>query len=148
MQKLCVRAQAGGAAGRSVARRPSGARNAGQPSRWTRRSANKKRWAAIQLMACSMCKALDTKFGAAMGAVNVASAAHILSACLWNRRIQNWPRWYGMHDSVAAAAAEFRVWPHSRRAIKNSAITVIPKRRYGKANWGRRETVRLQERHR
>ena len=79
MQKLCGDAQAGGAAGRSAARRPSGARNAGQPSRWMRRSANRKRWAAIQPMDCSMCRALATKFGAGVGAVNAASAAHNVS---------------------------------------------------------------------
>jgi hypothetical protein len=33
MQKLCGGTQAGGAAGRSAAQRPSGARNAGQPNR-------------------------------------------------------------------------------------------------------------------
>lgn len=43
MQKLCVAAQAGGAPGRSAAQRPSGARNAGQPNRWNRRPANRKR---------------------------------------------------------------------------------------------------------
>ena len=49
------------------------------------------------------------------------------------RRIQNWPRWYGMRGSCAAtAAAAASVAPPSRRAIRNSAITVIPKRRYGK----------------
>ena len=57
MQKLCGGTQAGGAAGRSAAQRPSGARNAGQPNRWNRRSANRKRWAAIQPMDCNMCRA-------------------------------------------------------------------------------------------
>jgi hypothetical protein len=67
-------------------------------------------------------------FRAAIGAFNVASAAHMLSACLWNRPIQNCPRWYGIGDSLAATAAALRVWPHSRRATKNSATTVIPKK--------------------
>jgi hypothetical protein len=58
MQKLCGSPQAGGAAGWSAAQRPSGARNAGQPNKWNRRSANRKRWAAIQPMCCNMRKAL------------------------------------------------------------------------------------------
>ena len=66
-QELCVWPQAGGAAGRSAATRPWGARNAGQPSRWTRRSANRKRWAAIQPMACNMRKARLTKSDAGAG---------------------------------------------------------------------------------
>jgi len=92
-QKLCVRPQAGGATGRSAATRPSGARNAGQPNRCNRRSANRKRWAAIQPIDCSMCKARTTKLDATTGAVNAASAAHMPSACFRKRRIQNWPRW-------------------------------------------------------
>ena len=46
--------QAGGPAGRSAAQRPSGARSGGQPNRWNRRSANRKRWTAIQPMDCNI----------------------------------------------------------------------------------------------
>ncbi len=68
VQKLCGDPQAGGAAGRSAVQRPSGARNAGQPSTWNRRSANRKRWARIHPMDCSMPSARRTKAGAAVGA--------------------------------------------------------------------------------
>jgi hypothetical protein len=40
-----------------------------------------------------MCKARATKLEAATGAVNAASAAQSATACFWNRRTQNWPRW-------------------------------------------------------
>ena len=129
MQKLCGGPQAGAAAGRSEAQRPAGARNAGQPNRWNRRQANRKRWAAIHPVDCSISRARWTKSGAGSGAVNAVSAAHKLSACLWKRRIQNWPRWYGMPVNRAADAAAPRWQPPRSRAIKNSEITLIPKRR-------------------
>jgi len=43
MQLVCGEAQAGAAAEETAARRPSGARPRGQPSRWQRTPANRKR---------------------------------------------------------------------------------------------------------
>ncbi|MCC6291406.1 MAG: hypothetical protein IT164_02055 [Bryobacterales bacterium] len=48
----------------------------------------------------------------------------------------------------AAKAAAARVRPWSRRATRNSEITVGLKRSQGSANSGNNETVRLQRRHR
>ncbi len=74
MQKLCGSTQAGGTAGRSATQRPSGARNAGQPNRWNRRSANRQRWARIHPMECNMSSARRTKFAAGGGAAHAANA--------------------------------------------------------------------------
>src|SRR5215469_16349423 len=48
-------------------------------NKWNRRPPNGKRWAAIQPIASSMCKARSTK-------LNAASAAHRATACFRNRR--------------------------------------------------------------
>src|SRR6266511_2681497 len=53
-----------------------------------------------------------------------------------------------MPGSIAVVAAASKVLRPSNRAIKNSAIAVIPKRTYGNANSGSSETVRLQRPHR
>ena len=53
-----------------------------------------------------------------------------------------------MPGRLAARAKAPNVRPTSSRAIKNRAITVIRKRRYGNAKSDYKETVRLQQRHR
>jgi hypothetical protein len=53
-----------------------------------------------------------------------------------------------MFRNPANAAAATKVWPARSRAIKNGAITVTLKRRYGNANCRNKETVRRQKRHR
>src|ERR1017187_4150774 len=93
MQMVCGEAQAGAAAEENAARRPSGARPRGQPSRWQRTPANRKRGAAIQPVDSSMARARWRKSGAGAGWVNAASVAHNASACARKRRTQNWPRW-------------------------------------------------------
>ena len=60
-------------------------------------------------MIWSMCKALVTKSGAEWGAVRAARAGHKLSACWRKRRLQSWPRWYGIAGCAAAWAAALRV---------------------------------------
>src|SRR6266567_9377410 len=104
MQVLCGEPQVDSKTGRSVAGRPSGTRKRGQPNRCVRRSENRKRWAGVQPTVWSMRKALITKFEAAWGAVNAASAAHKLSDCFPKRRLQSWPRWYGIAGCAAAWA--------------------------------------------
>jgi hypothetical protein len=52
-------------------------------------------------MACSICRARVTKSAAHGGAVNPANAPANAAACCRKRRIQNWPRWYGMSGCAA-----------------------------------------------
>ena len=63
MQMVCGEAQAGAAAAESATRRPSGASDGGQPSRCWRRSANRKRWAAIQPVDSSMVESAIDEVG-------------------------------------------------------------------------------------
>src|SRR6516225_1479267 len=58
-QKPCGEPQAEGSSGASPARRPCGARESGQPSRWARSWENRKRCAAIQPMDWSMARARE-----------------------------------------------------------------------------------------
>src|SRR5208282_3122939 len=109
MQVLCGEPQVDSKTGRNVMGRPSGARKGGQPNRCARKSENRKRCAGVQPMVWSMCKARVTKLGAAWGAVKAARAAHKLSACFRKRRLQSWPRWYGIAGCAAARADAWRV---------------------------------------
>ena len=86
MQMVCGEPQAGAPA---AARRPAGARLWGQPSRWQRKLANRKRCAAIQPVDWSMSRARLTKSGAGAGLVNAASATHNIPACWRKRRIDD-----------------------------------------------------------
>jgi hypothetical protein len=99
-------------------------------------------------MACSICRARVTKSAAHGGAVNPANAPANAAACCRKRRIQNWPRWYGMSGGAATGAAARRVRLSSRRATRNRLMTATLNRRSGKADSGSRETVRLHPRHR
>src|SRR5947209_310548 len=72
---VCGDPQTGAPVANNAARRPSGARPAGQPSRWPRKAANRKRWAAIQPVDWSICSARRTKSGAGVGLTNAALAA-------------------------------------------------------------------------
>ena len=104
--------------------------SAASPTGGVRKSENRKRWAAIQPMAWHMCKALVTKFGAAMGrGQRCQGRAQAQRLAVENGGLQNWPRWYGMPGCAAAWAAACRVQPFSRRAMRNSEITGILKRR-------------------
>src|SRR5690242_19563652 len=62
-------------------------------------------------MDSSMCKARDTKVGASGDTASAARAAQRRSAWRRKRRIQNWPRWYGVVACTALAAAAVSVAP-------------------------------------
>src|SRR5260370_33126218 len=87
-----------------VMRSPCGARDGPHPSRCIRKSENRNRCAIVQPVFSSIASALDIKLGAALAAVNAASAADNGSACFAKRRPHYCPRWEGAAGRAARQA--------------------------------------------
>ena len=121
IQMVCGEAQAGAAAEENAARRPSGARPRGQPSRCWRRPENRKRCAGIQ--------PAGFEHGRARGGRSRARAPAWSMRPAWRRALRLAGESGGARTGRAgrasrrAVAPAPRVCPWSSRAMRNRAMT-------------------------